>query len=345
MNTVIKKAGILLIYLLMTACSFYRIAEISILLPGQVNFPSNVNSLSLVLLKNEFNMPEGRLDSIDNIKLDPQFNYYILTRDYLYGLQHALQESPRFKKIVITGMNKFDSIGYIPAFDWREIIRICRNDSTDAVILLYDFYLFDSLNVISDYTGQNYDQLTSGCLVMYALTNNIFYVVLNPRKQEMSDKYAAMGKHAWYGLDLTYEDALGQLPDFGDMIQESCYDLGQKTGRMIAPAWNDDIRRIYYTQGNKLLSRGAYFAKQDKWREAAGYWRMAADSKKDKISAKAAFNMALVCEIEDKLDLAHNWIVISDSIKSNEFSRIYQQILETRLEHRTMLDEQMGFKK
>ncbi|HJX72373.1 MAG TPA: DUF6340 family protein, partial [Bacteroidales bacterium] len=257
-------------------------------MPGEVEFPSDVNSLSLVLLKNESNMPEGRLDSIDNIRLDPEFNYYQFTREYLYGLQHTLQESPRFDNIVITDLNVFDSIGYEPEFDWREIIRICREDSTDALILIVDFFLDDSLIVSNSILEKYFEELVFGNVVRYQLTNKLFYVIVNPRIQEMTDKHFVKNESAWYGFDLIYEDALEQLPDGEDMIIQSCYETGQKAGLMMAPAWKDDISRIYYTRGNKLLTRGASFAKQDMWREAAGYWRMAADSKKKKTSAKAA---------------------------------------------------------
>lgn len=333
MKAVIKKAGITLLSLLVFSCSSYRIARISILTPGLVAFPSDVKSLSLVLMKNEFNMPEGRLDFIDNISLDPEFNYYQFAREYLYGMQNAIQASPRFENVVITDLNKFDSLGYEPAFNWREIIRVCKRDSTDAVILVDDFFLDDSLKV-NDWIG--------GYLVKYQLENFMNYLVLIPKMQDITGRYYVSNKNFWYGVDLSFEGATNQLPAPADMILMSCFETGQKAGMSLAPLWSDGIRRIYFARGHKLLAGGASYAKQDMWREAAGYWRMAADSKKNKTSAKAAFNMALVCEIEDKLELAHDWIILSDSIRSTEFSILYQQILQTRLEHQTMLDKQMG---
>ncbi len=302
-------------------------------MPGQVNFPSETNSLSLVLQKNEFNMPAGRLDSVNNIRLDPEFNYYQFTREYLYGLQSTLLESPRFEKIVITPFDRFDSIEYQRAFDWREIIRICRMDTTDAIILINEFHMDDSLKVL-DWLG--------GYYVEYRLENKMNYVVLNPKKQDITGRYYVTHENTWYGLDLNFEGATIQMPEPEDMILQSCYETGQKAGRSIAPVWSDGIRRIYYTRGNRLLAKGANYAKSEMWREAAGYWRMAADSENARTSAKAAFNMALVCEIEDKLELAHDWIALSDSLRSTEFTLLYQQILQTRLEHQTMLDKQMG---
>ena len=330
----IQKSVLMLITLLITSCSTYRIAKISILMPGQVEFPSDVRSLSLVLLKNEFNMPKGRLDSINNIRLDPEFNYYQFAMEYLYGLQHTIEESPRVEKVVITDLNNLDSLGYQSIFDWREIIRICRKDSTDALIMIEDFVLEDSLKVTD---------LFGGYFLKYELKNRMNYFILNPKRQDITGKYYVTNENLWHGEDLSFENAAEQLPDPSDMILQSCYETGQKAGRCIAPVWKDNIRRVYYIRGNKLIAKGASYAKSDMWKEAAQYWRMAADSRKDRISAKAAFNMALICEIEDKLELAHNWIALSDSLRSSEFSLLYQQILHTRLEYQKELDRQLGF--
>jgi len=334
MNRFTQKAGLSLIILLIVSCSSYQITKISILVPGEIEFPSDVHRISLLLLKSEHNMPAGRLDSIDNMTLDPDFNYYQYAWEYIYGLQDGLKDSPRFDKIKISHLNDFDSVDNDPVYDWREIIRICKSDTTDALILVDDFCLYDSIKV-SDWVA--------GYHVEYELKNKMSYDVLNPRMQQITGRYSITGENRWRGLDISFEDALDQLPAGEDMILQSCYETGLKAGLTMAPTWNDNIRRIYFTRGNRLIARGASYAKQDMWREAANYWRMAAGSKRDKTSAKAAFNMALACEIEDKLDIALEWISLADSLQSDRFSVLYQQIIEIRQEYETMLDKQLGF--
>lgn len=334
MNRFTQKAGLSLIILLIVSCSSYQITKISILVPGEIEFPSDVHRISLLLLKSEHNMPAGRLDSIDNMTLDPDFNYYQYAWEYIYGLQDGLKDSPRFDKIKISHLNDFDSVDNDPVYDWREIIRICKSDTTDALILVDDFCLYDSIKV-SDWVA--------GYHVEYELKNKMSYDVLNPRMQQITGRYSITGENRWSGLDISFEDALDQLPAGEDMILQSCYETGLKAGLTMAPTWNDNIRRIYFTRGNRLIARGASYAKQDMWREAANYWRMAAGSKRDKTSAKAAFNMALACEIEDKLDIALEWISLADSLQSDRFSVLYQQIIEIRQEYETMLDKQLGF--
>lgn len=334
MNRFTQKAGLSLIILLIVSCSSYQITKISILVPGEIEFPSDVHRISLLLLKSEHNMPAGRLDSIDNMTLDPDFNYYQYAWEYIYGLQDGLKDSPRFDKIKISHLNDFDSVDNDPVYDWREIIRICKSDTTDALILVDDFCLYDSIKV-SDWVA--------GYHVEYELKNKMSYDVLNPRMQQITGRYSITGENRWRGLDISFEDALDQLPAGEDMILQSCYETGLKAGLTMAPTWNDNIRRIYFTRGNRLIARGASYAKQDMWREAANYWRMAAGSKRDKTSAKAAFNMALACEIEDKLDIALEWISLADSLQSDRFSVLYQQIIEIRQEYKTMLDKQLGF--
>ncbi|MBN2213876.1 MAG: hypothetical protein JW723_06490 [Bacteroidales bacterium] len=334
MNSFTRNTGIIMLFMLVISCSTFQITKISVLMPGEIEFPSDVHHVSLALLKNENNMPAGRIDHIDNMELDPEFNYYQYAREYLYGLQTSLQESPIFERIKISRLDNYDSLGYEPEFDWREIIRICRHDTTDALILIDDFRLDDSLKV-SDWLA--------GYYVEYELKNTMSFHVLNPRMQQITARNSFSNENSWIGLEISLESALDQMPAGEDMILQSCYETGLKAGRSMAPVWNNDIRRIYYLRGNKLLARGASFARKDMWREAANYWRMAAGSNKDRISAKASFNMALACEIEDKLELAREWIGLSDSIRSTEFSMLYQQIIKTRLEYQKVLDKQMGF--
>jgi len=50
-------------------------------------------------------------------------------------------------------------------------------------------------------------------------------------------------------------------------------------------------------------------ASNNRWREAAMIWKELSGHKNKSIAAKASFNMALVCELEDKLELAQSWAI------------------------------------
>ncbi len=331
-----KKTIIVFLITLLASCSPYGLTKIDLLLPGEVSLPSGIKKISLAMVHNEYTMPAGRFDSIDNLKLDPEFNYYKLAKDILFGMRDELETSPKFDTILISKQHNFDLISSGLDYNWTEITRICKKDSTDALILINHIYLIDTLKFIPS------DEM---CFVEYQLNNHLDYNIFYPKLLLVFGTFTS--NHATGASEIGYDcnAALNQLPDGGDMLVQSCYENGQKAVRGLAPFWKDDINRIYYIKGNKFLKEGTFYAKRNMWHEAAEYWRNGMESSKKNITAKAAFNMALVCEIEDRMELANKWIQISDSLKSTNLSKQYRNILDKRMKQRRTLDQQMDIEK
>ena len=81
--------------------------------------------------------------------------------------------------------------------------------------------------------------------------------------------------------------------------------------------------------------------KMDQWQEATELWRNLTDNPNKKLASRACFNMALACEVEDKLELAYEWIKKSNSLYYNTKTDSYKKIIEKRLKNIQRLDEQM----
>ena len=331
-----KKTILLSIFTLMLACSPYGLTKIDVLIPGEVSIPSRIKKISIAMVDNEYTMPAGKLDSIDNLKLDPDYNYYKLAKDLLFGMRDELEQSPKFDTLILSGHQNFQSVGSDPDYDWNEITKICKQDSTDALLLVDRFYILDTLYILLS------DEI---CYASYRLDNHIAYVILYPRLQLAIGRFTFNNKNESSDYGYNCDDALNNLPEGGDMLVQSCYETGQKAVIGIAPIWQDNFNRIYYTTGNKFLREGAFYARKNMWHEAAGYWRNGMESTKKNVNAKAAFNMALVCEIEDRIELAKKWVQISDSIKSTNLSKQYSKVLNNRLVQRKVLDKQMEIEK
>ncbi|MFO7655480.1 MAG: DUF6340 family protein [Bacteroidales bacterium] len=333
-NTIsFKKIIFFIIIAAVSACSPYSVTKISALIPGNAPIPTDVKKISLALIQNEFTMPKGRLDSINNLKLDPGFNYYMLAKDMLYGMRDELVQSPKFDSVIISKNSDFRAIKSTREPNWNDIIRICRNDSCDALLLVDSFVLKDSLSIIP---------FEESCFVEYHIKINLQYSLYYPRQLEILYRHSDshLLKYSEVGNDCNM--ALNQLPEGGDLIVQLFYETGQKAVDGIAPVWQDDIVRVYYASNNKLLRQGAWHARRESWIEAAEYWRKAVDLKNKTVSAKAALNMALVCELQNLPEVALEWIEMSDSIKTTNLSKQYRKIIETRLKHYRYLDKQMG---
>ncbi|MBN2611708.1 MAG: hypothetical protein JXB00_09145 [Bacteroidales bacterium] len=333
-TTLIKKTLFFLLFLISISCNPYTVTTISVLLPGNAPIPSDVKSISLAMAQNEHSMPAGRLDSINNLKLDPDFNYYILAKDMLYGMRDVLALSPKFDTVIISKGKNFGAINSNRGLNWNQIIKVLRNDSCDALLLVDHVLLEDSLSMVPFETS---------CFVEYKMKSSLHYSVFYPKLLDVmhskSENHSLVFSEVGYDCDM----ALNQLPDGGDLIVQMFYESGQNAVDGMAPLWQDDIKRVYYANSNKLLRQGAWYAKRNAWIDAAEYWRKAVDVNNKNTSARAAFNMALVCELENMPEASLNWIEISDSLKSTNLSRQYKKIIETRLKHYGYLNEQMGF--
>ena len=145
----------------------------------------------------------------------------------------------------------------------------------------------------------------------------------------------------WIGLDSHCDNALNKLPQPVDMISESSYWAGKKYGARIAPLWYDNVKRSYYVSGNKNMRRANANVKKEQWQDAIELWRNAANHPNRKVASRACYNLALACEIEDKIDLAFEWIKKSDNLYYNTRTDAYYKILKKRLQNIEKLNKQM----
>jgi hypothetical protein len=81
------------------------------------------------------------------------------------------------------------------------------------------------------------------------------------------------------------------------------------------------------------------------WQGAAEIWKKVAYQEKERIAAKACFNMALVCEMEDLLIPALDWAIKSYFIKQDPITKDYIDQMKVRYEKQKVLRAQMPAEK
>ncbi len=77
------------------------------------------------------------------------------------------------------------------------------------------------------------------------------------------------------------------------------------------------------------------------WKGAAEIWKKLAYQENEKVAAKACFNMALVCEIEDLLIPALDWAIKSYLIKQDPDTKEYIDQLKVRYEKQKVIKTQL----
>jgi hypothetical protein len=326
---------ILVTVISLTSCYTVSTYYLSILEPAEITMPPGIRNISVYPGLTVNKSVKGELDSLNNIRFDPDVNYYEYCYGYYDGLAEILEYSPRFDSIVITDSILVSSIDRTKEFSWNDIIRICKEDSTDAIVILESFYLKDYLD-IENFFGFE-------CYVAFLIESYSSWKIYYPEEFKIIDKYISIDTIKWIGLDFYCDNALNNLPQHSDMISESSYWAGKKYGSRIAPLWYDNVKRIYYSysSGNKNMHTANTKVKMDQWQDAAELWRSLTDHPNKRLASRACFNMALACEVEDKLELAYEWAKKSKRLNNSTRTDEYIKIIEKRLGNEQKLDEQM----
>jgi hypothetical protein len=134
--------------------------------------------------------------------------------------------------------------------------------------------------------------------------------------------------------------AIRNLPRAVDALREAAYNIGWRYGKRISPTWIDEPR-FYFRSGNKGMRQAGKKAGAGDWNGAAEMWKEIAYLENENAAAKACFNMALVCELEDLLIPALDWAVKSYSIRQKSLTKEYIELLQRRYSDRKRLRSQI----
>jgi hypothetical protein len=321
--------SLICLVLAVASCSTGRIC-ISVLEPAKITIPASIRKVSLFPGAGIPDLP-GVLDSINNIELDPGYNYNRIKRGYMEGLYEILSASPRFPKVVPedTAYEEMMASGVI---SWDELKQLCNHDSTDAVLILKFAVSQDTL------VRYGFPGLTCG--IVYRVINHTKWTFFQPMLQ---NEYLDIPFSDTSIFDVIDEncDPFFALPNTGDILYDAFYHTGVKMGEQISPIWHNDIPRILFVGPGNQLRKAFRYVLKDQWNEAAEIWNVMAEGRNRRLASHASFNIALAWEKDDDLDQAVLWVSHADSLLSSGKTMAYKKILENRLKKRALLDQQM----
>lgn len=132
-----------------------------------------------------------------------------------------------------------------------------------------------------------------------------------------------------------------------DVVKEASQHTGITLVNQLVPHWKN-VERIYFDGGNPDMRDAAVSLREGDWQEAGRLWKNLYDSlKKGKLKSRAAFNMALACEVQGLMDEAVSWIEKAKSCasKGSEEERaalFYSTVLQERAKDFQLLNLQMA---
>jgi hypothetical protein len=317
-----------LLLFLLSACSTARI-NISVLQPAEISIPSTIQKVSLFP---GAGIPSGRgiFDSIEKVKLKPDYDYNRIKRGYMEGVYEIIRQSPRFKRVVLTDTS-FEVLTSGGTISWDELREICIHDSTDAVLLLKKAVTRDILDYFLE---------EEFCGLRYNLVSHTKWCFYQPFLMAASDDFIFTDFNNY-----EQERICGQLPPVNNVngiLYDACVLTGNKLGEQICPSWRDDVQRIVYSGPGISLKQAYFLASHSQWNQAAVIWNDVANSRDIRKACRASFNLALLWEKDDDLDQAWQWAQYADSLHSNSRTKAYIKILDQRIRFKAELDNQMA---
>lgn len=93
-----------------------------------------------------------------------------------------------------------------------------------------------------------------------------------------------------------------------DMLSEAASFAAHIVSRELVPYWTS-AERVYFSGGSSVMRDAAVWVKELRWDKAYDLWKTLYDSSKPgNARTRAAFNLALACEMTGRMDEAGQWL-------------------------------------
>lgn len=286
-----------MILLGLSSCIPYKTIDIQYLNKPEIQIPSDFNK-PIILVNFNKNKSKSKKERFE-YALDS-----IASVEASLSLKENLQNSPWFEDIDIpvAKYQRNDSSKYIKPLKWNTLNSFNTKDSIDLIISLE----YMKVLVKSD----SYRTRNDGIEYYYGYLKMPIYCywrVYNLTKKQIPNGYLYQDTLLWDASDWIPVKVGEQLPGNFSASSYAGGDAGEKYAKMITPYWNDDKRMFFHT-GSKEMEKAAVSVSKGEWIDAASEWQKVFALNRNKLSAKAAFNLALANEMLGKFDLALEWL-------------------------------------
>jgi len=303
-----------------TSCIPYKEIDIQYLNKPEINIP------------NEFNKPLVLVNYFENKGSDKikKFEYAIdsvAAEEAALSVKENLLNSPWFHDldIPIYRFSRRDSSKYIKPLPWSSVNSIAAKDTADLIISLE--YIKVSEKSDSYRAQENDIDYYYGYI---SASIYCYWRIYDLNKKQIANGYLYRDTLLWDSKDWTPVSVGNQIPGYFSAAAYAGNECGEKYAIKISPTWVNDKRNLYYT-GSPEMENAAIHAVNGEWIDAAIIWQRIYALKKGKLSARAAFNLALANEMSGKFAIALEWL--KDAKKLYPLPEIdkYRKILNDRL--------------
>lgn len=330
-NANVRYNIILIIPLILVSCSPLAEISIQVIEPAEITLPPYVHQVAFL---NHSYFPKSPGNDTSGFSQKEIYILDTVINNLMFrGLKDGLNESPLFDldSIHVRMMRRNDTMNFLDPLTSDQLEGLKGRVEADAVISLEYYRIKDTIGMfeyLMDFMAYR-QVITHTVWRIYDLSGDLVF-----------DEYMLRDTTDWFKVDADSYSAIQNLPEFINSLRTASYNTGLRYGQRISPTWFE-VPRFYYTSGTSNMKEAGKLAASMDWQGAAEIWKKVAYQEKEKIAAKACFNMALVCEMEDLLIPALDWAIKSYFIKQDPITKDYIDQLKVRYEKQKVLRAQM----
>jgi hypothetical protein len=330
-----KKYSIVLIAaVIFSSCKTQQL-YLNVVEPAPVTIPAYIKSVGVI----NRSMPTDETKAIDVIDKVLSLEGANLDKDgaqeSIKGLSEELLNNNRFSDVKT--LNDIDfrtsKLTLFPTpLSWEIVDKICKETGADALFSLEKYDTDTRIN----YSTRKVDIKTPlGSIPGLEHQADMETIVktgwriYDPAGKAILDEYIYNESVVFSGRGINPLLAAAALIGRKDAVNEVSDKAGHGYALRILP-YQLRVMRDYYVKGTDNFKIARRKAQLGKWDEAGELWNKETQNPSMKIAGRAAYNMAIINEINGDLDSALKWAQKSYEDYNNKLGIRYVRILENR---------------
>jgi hypothetical protein len=341
-----KFMPVFLVFFLLVSCKTNQL-YINVWEPAPVTVPSYIKSVGVI----NRSIPTDETKVFDEIEKVFTLESVDLDKDgaleAIKGLSGQLLDNNRFDEVkTLTDIDfRTSRLENFPTpLSWEIVDRICNETGTNA---LFSLEKFDTDTRVSYSANQVKIETPIGSIpgiehqAEMQTTVKTGWRIYDPAGKSILDEYVENETATNIGKGINPLVAARALAGRKAAVSEVSIKAGQNYVLRITP-YRIRVYRDYFVKGSDNFKIARRKAQMGQWDEAGELWRKETGNQNMKIAGRAAYNMAIISEINGDLDEALNWARKSWGDYGIKQALDYVRILENRQYESNVLKEQQG---
>ena len=332
---------------LFTSCASTNELTIPVTQPATVHLPNAVQHIGIV----DRSIPSDKNKTADDIDKILSIEGKNLDRE---GAQHALVALK--EELLVT--DRFETVQHLenvtlrspgmgihPApLSWEEVNEICETHGIDALFTL-SFYDTDTKVdystvpvILKGPLGTEIPSVEHRAQVSTLIKTG--WRIYDPAQKIIRDECVEFNTANSSGAGINPVKAIEAIVNRKEAVLQISQALGRRYATRLFP-YRTRVSRDYFVRGTDNFKRAMRLARTGYWDRAAELWESELNHSKNKVAGRAAYNMAIINEINGDLDAAIEWASRSYSEYNIRRGWDYVNVLERRIRSEQALQRQL----